>query len=305
MSFRATRRALRPLALAGAVGVAVALVGCSAGGGAGAEEAALGSEQNPVQLGVVGASDPYWAVYEEAAEAEGIFLDVVDFTDYNQPNPALSEGELDINQFQHIIYLADYNTNAGDDLQPIGSTAIYPIGLYSDKYESVDEIQDGETVIVPNDDTNQARGLLVLQSAGLIALQDGGSPYSTVADVIAEESRVEVQAVDAALTATSLPDVAAAIINNDFITDAGIDPEDAIAQDDPTDPAAQPYINIFATTAENVDDEVLNRLVELYQTNEEVQAGALEASGGTGVFVQTPKAELQAALEAVEAELQG
>ncbi len=305
MSFRATRRALRPLALAGAVGVAVALVGCSAGAGAGAEEAALGSEENPVQLGVVGASDPYWAVYEEAAEAEGIFLDVVDFTDYNQPNPALSEGELDINQFQHIIYLADYNTNAGDDLQPIGSTAIYPIGLYSDKYESVDEIQDGETVIVPNDDTNQARGLLVLQSAGLIALQDGGSPYSTVADVIAEESRVEVQAVDAALTATSLPDVAAAIINNDFITDAGIDPEDAIAQDDPTDPAAQPYINIFATTAENVDDEVLNRLVELYQTNEEVQAGALEASGGTGVFVQTPKAELQSALEAVEAELQG
>ncbi|WP_404312833.1 MetQ/NlpA family ABC transporter substrate-binding protein [Agrococcus terreus] len=305
MSFRATRRALRPLALAGAVGVAVALVGCSAGAGAGAEEAALGSEENPVQLGVVGASDPYWAVYEEAAEAEGIFLDVVDFTDYNQPNPALSEGELDINQFQHIIYLADYNVNAGDDLQPIGSTAIYPIGLYSDKYESVDEIQDGETVIVPNDDTNQARGLLVLQSAGLIALQDGGSPYSTVADVIAEESRVEVQAVDAALTATSLPDVAAAIINNDFITDAGLDPEDAIAQDDPTDPAAQPYINIFATTAENVDDEVLNRLVELYQTNEEVQAGALEASGGTGVFVQTPKAELQSALEAVEAELQG
>jgi D-methionine transport system substrate-binding protein len=298
-------RTARPLVIAGTIGLAVALVGCSAGGGAQeAPDATLGSAENPVQLGVVGAAEPYWATYEAAVEEEGIQLEIVDFTDYNQPNPATSEGELDINQFQHIIYLANYNVQSGDDLQPIGSTAIYPIGLYSDKYTSPEEIQDGEEVIVPNDDTNQARGLLVLQSAGLISLVDGGSPYSTVEDVIAEESRVTVRAVDAALTATSLPDVAAAIVNNDFITDAGLTPEDAIAQDDPNDPAAAPYINIFATTAENADDEVLNRLVEIYQTNEEVQAGALEASGGSGLFVATPKADLQAALADVQAELE-
>ncbi len=295
-------RTPRPLAIAGALGLAVALVGCSAG--ASSDEAELGSAENPVQLGVVGKSDPYWATYEEAVEAEGIQLEIVDFTDYNQPNPALSEGELDVNQFQHIIYLADYNVNAGDDLQPIGSTAIYPIGLYSDKYASAEEIPDGETVIVPNDDTNQARGLLVLQSAGLIALQDGGSPYSTVDDVIEDESRVTVQAVDAALTATSLPDVAAAIVNNDFIEDAGLDADSAIAQDDPTDPAAAPYINIFATTSERVDDEVLNRLVEIYQTNEEVQAGVVEASGGTALLTVTAKADLQSALADVQAELE-
>jgi D-methionine transport system substrate-binding protein len=297
-----TRR-IRPLALAGTLGLAAALVGCSASAGA-ADAAALGTADNPVQLGVVGAAEPYWAVYEEAVEAAGIELDIVDFADYNQPNPAVSEGELDINQFQHIIYLANYNVQAGDDLQPIGSTAIYPIGLYSDKHRSPEEIPDGAEVIVPNDDTNQARGLLVLQSAGLIALEGGGSPYSTVADVIAEESRVTVRAVDAALTATSLPDVAAAIVNNDFLTDAGLSPEDAIAQDDPNDPAAAPYINVFATTAENVDDEVLNRLVEIYQTDAEVQAGALEASGGSGLFTATPKADLQAALEDVQAELE-
>lgn len=295
-------RTARPLAIAGALGLAVALVGCSAT--AGSSEAALGSAENPVQLGVVGAAEPYWTAYEEAVEAEGIQLEITDFTDYNQPNPALSEGELDINQFQHIIYLANYNAEAGDDLQPIGSTAIYPIGLYSDKYASPEEIPDGEEVIVPNDDTNQARGLLVLQSAGLIALQDGGSPYSTVDDVIAEESRVTVSAVDAALTATSLPDVAAAIVNNDFITDAGLAPEDAIAQDDPNDPAAAPYINIFATTAERVDDEVLNRLVEIYQSSEEVQAGVLEASGGSALLTVTPKADLQTALADVQAELE-
>jgi D-methionine transport system substrate-binding protein len=292
----------RSAALVGSLGLAALLVGCSAAtAGADAE---LGSADNPVQLGVVGAAEPYWTTFEEAAEAEGIEVDIVDFTDYNQPNPALSEGELDINQFQHIIYLANYNVQAGDDLAAIGSTATYPIGLYSSQYESVEDIPDGAEVIVPNDDTNQARGLLVLQSAGLIALEDGGSPYSTVADVIEGESRVTVSAVDAAITATSLPDVAAAIINNDFLTDAGIDPADAIAQDDPTDPAAQPYINIFATTAENADDEVLQRLVEIYQTNEEVQAGALESSGGTGLFVSTPKDELQASLQSVQEALQ-
>lgn len=293
---------IRPLAIAGALGLGAALVGCSAA--TGADGAALGSAENPVQLGVVGASEPYWETYEEAVEAEGIALEIVDFADYNQPNPATSEGELDLNQFQHIIYLADYNVNAGDDLQPIGSTAIYPIGLYSDQYASADEIPDGETVIVPNDDTNQARGLLVLQSAGLVALQDGGSPYSTVADVIEEESRVTVQAVDAAITATSLPDVAAAIVNNDFIEDAGLDPASAIAQDDPSDPAAAPYINVFATQAELVDDEVLNRLVEIYQSDDAVQAGVLEASGGTALLTVTSKADLQSALADVQAELQ-
>lgn len=294
-------RTARPLAIAGTFGLAVALVGCSA---ASSEAEELGTAENPVQLGVVGAAEPYWTTYEEAVEAEGIQIEIVDFTDYNQPNPATSEGELDINQFQHIIYLANYNVQSGDDLQPIGSTAIYPIGLYSDTYASADEIPDGEEVIVPNDDTNQARGLLVLQSAGLIALEDGGSPYSTVDDVIVEESRVTVRAVDAALTATSLPDVAAAIVNNDFITDAGLTPEDAIAQDDPNDAAAAPYINIFATTAENVDNEVLNRLVEIYQTNDDVQAGALEASGGSALLTVTPKADLQTALADVQSELE-
>lgn len=296
-------RTARPLALLGALGISVALVGCSAAA-SGSGEPALGSAENPVQLGVVGAAEPYWATFEEAAEADGIEVDLVDFTDYNQPNPATSEGELDLNQFQHIIYLANYNVQAGDDLTPIGSTATYPIGLYSSQYDSAEAIPDGAEVIVPNDDTNQARGLLVLQSAGLVALQDGGSPYSTVDDVIEDESRVSVSAVDAAITATSLPDVAAAIVNNDFLTDAGIDPADAIAQDDPSDPSAQPYINIFATTAENADNEVLNRLVEIFQTDPEVQAGALESSGGTGLFVQIPKEELQASLATVQEELQ-
>ena len=284
-----------------AVGAMLLMSACGGGGGSDAE---LGTEENPVQLGVVGASEPYWAVYEEAVEAEGIAIDIIDFTDYNQPNPALSEGELDVNQFQHIIFLANYNVQAGDDLVPIGSTAIYPLGLYSTQYDSVEDIPDGAEVAVPNDETNQARGLLILQQAGLITLADGGSPFSTVADVDEAASRVTVTALDAAITASSLPDVAAAIINNDFIADADLTPEDAIAQDDPTDPSAFPYINIFATTADNADSEVLAQLVEIYQNTPEVQEGVLEAAGGAAVLTQTPVEDLQASLDEVQAEIE-
>ncbi|GAA4780759.1 MetQ/NlpA family ABC transporter substrate-binding protein [Citricoccus nitrophenolicus] len=294
---RSSSRSARALSLSAlALTGALALTAC----GSGESDAELGTEGNPVQLGVVGASEPYWTTFEEAVEAEGIQLDIVDFTEYTQPNPALSEGELDINQFQHIQYLADYNVSAGDDIQPIGATAIYPMGLYSEKYDSVDQIQEGETVIVPNDTVNQARGLLVLQSAGLITLQDGGNASSTPEDIIEEESKVEVSALDAAVTVTSLPDVAAAIVNNDFMGDAGLTPEDAIAQDDPEDPAALPYVNIFATKAEDKDNEVLNKLVEIYQTNQDVLDGAQEAAGGSAVFLQTPAAELQESLTTTE-----
>ncbi|WOF23139.1 MetQ/NlpA family ABC transporter substrate-binding protein [Microbacterium betulae] len=301
MAFRF--RTLAPIA---AVGI-LALAGCasdsepaSSGDPDTSAEDTLGTADDPVQLGVVGASDPYWAVYEEAVEAEGIELDIVDFTEYTQPNPALSQGELDINQFQHIQYLADYNVSAGDDLQPIGATAIYPLGLYSEKYDSVEDIPDGETVVVPNDTVNQARGLLVLQSAGLIALEDGGSSFSSLDDIVEDDSRVEVEALDAAITVTSLPDVAAAIVNNDFLDNADLTSDDAIAADDPSDPSALPYVNIFAVRADDVDNEVLNRLVEIYQSNQDVLDGVQEASGGTAVFATTPVDELQASLVEVE-----
>src|SRR5690606_16914775 len=226
-----------------------------------------------------------------------------DFADYNQPNPALSEGELDLNQFQHVIFLAQHNVASGDDLVPIGATAIYPLGLYSQKYDSVDDIKDGEQVIVPNDTSNQARALLVLQSAGLIELKDGGSIFSTLAD-IEDSSRVEVKAADASFTATSLADVAAAVVNNDFVTKAGIDPLSAIAVDDPSDPAAQAYINIFAARADDKDNELFQRLVEIYQTTQAVQDGVLEVSGGTAILVDTPASELEDALAKVEADVE-
>jgi D-methionine transport system substrate-binding protein len=284
------------LAAAAALPLLAVLAGC-AGSAADAEK---GTADNPVKLGVVGASDPYWEIYKKAAADEGISVDIVDFTEYPQPNPALSEGEIDLNQFQHIVYLAQYNEASGEDLVPVGATAIYPLALYSTQYDSVKDIKKGDTVAIPNDESNLSRALLVLQSAGLVELKDGGSIFSTVDDVDADKSTVKVTTLEASLTPTSLPDVAAAIINNDFVADAGLTFEDAIAQDDPADPNALPYINIFAARSEDKDNETYAKLVSIYQDTQAVTDSVQENSGGTAVFVKTPVTDLQGSLEKVQ-----
>ncbi|MEB4616130.1 MetQ/NlpA family ABC transporter substrate-binding protein [Leucobacter sp. M11] len=255
-----------------------------------------------VKLGVVGASEPYWDTYVAAAAEAGIEVELVDFADYNQPNPAVTEGELDLNQFQHIVYLAEYNAASGEDLTPIGSTAIYPLGLYSEQYTDVADIPAGSTVAIPSDPSNRARALLVLQSAGLITLTGGGSIFDTPADIDAAASKVTVKELDAALIGPALPDVAAGVINNDFVAKSGLSFADAIAKDDPNDPNALPYVNIFAATADRAADPVLTKLVEIYQNSPEVLAGVAEASANTAQPLKTPVADLQASLKKVEAE---
>lgn len=295
-----SRRTTTILAALAAVPLFVALSGCataSSDAGSGGE----GSSGNEVvKIGVVGKSDEQWPAFVDAAAEAGITVELVDFGSYEQPNPALTEGEIDLNQFQHIVYLAEYNNASGSDLTPIGSTAIYPLGLYSTKYDDVDSIPEGETVAVPNDASNQARALNVLQQAGLVELKSGGTPYSDLADVDTGKSKVEVTALEAALIPTSLPDVAAAIINNDFVQDAGLTFDDAIAQDDPEDASALPYVNVFAARAEDADNETYRTLVEIFQTNEAVQKGLLDSSGGTAVALQTPVEDLVASLKKVQ-----
>ena len=271
-------------------------------GGAGASSIE-GYNGETIKIGVVGASEPYWKVYTDAVKAEGINVELVDYADYNQPNPATSAGDVDINQFQHILYLAKYNSESGDDLVPFGSTAIYPLGFYSTKHDSLDAIPQGGTVGVPNDLTNQARGLLVLQSAGLITLKDGGTPFSTLKDIDESASKVKVQELNADLLANSLSDFDGAIINNDFVTDAGLKPSDALAQDDPNNPAALSYANIFVTTKEKAETPVYQELVRIYQETPAVQEAVLEAAGGSALLLKTPASDLQSQLAKIEDEL--
>ncbi|MBD8606674.1 methionine ABC transporter substrate-binding protein [Aeromicrobium sp. CFBP 8757] len=261
---------------------------------------AAGTSGKTVRIGVVGASDPYWDVYQKAAADEGISVDIVDFTDYTQPNPALDADELDLNQFQHLVYLADYNVSNGKDLTPVGSTAVYPLGLYSKEYTSPDDIPAGSTVAVPDDASNQARGLRLLQTAGLITLKDGGTIFSDLADVDTDASKVKVTDLSADITATSLDDVAAAIINNDFVEKAGLTFDDAIAKDGPSEPGAAPYVNVFAARAADKDDATYRKLVEIFQDTKAVTDGLQDVSGGTAVLTKEPAADLQSLLASVE-----
>ena len=273
--------------VAAAIGIGVAVAGRDgAGSGAGT-----------VKVGVVGASDPYWQTFVDAAADEGITVDLVDFSSYEQPNPALTEGELDLNQFQHIVYLAQYDVAADADLVPVGSTAIYPLPLYSEKYTDVGDFQSGDTIAVPDDASNLARSLLVLQSNGLISLKDGGDIFSGVDDIDESKSTVKVSTVAADLAATSLPDFAGAIINNEYATKAGLSADDVVAQDDPSDPAALPYVNVFAARADDADDPTLKKLVQIYQDTKAVTDGVVENSGGTAVTVKVPVADLQKSLD--------
>ncbi|MFS0913246.1 MetQ/NlpA family ABC transporter substrate-binding protein [Microbacterium sp. 179-I 3D2 NHS] len=294
-----SRRTTSVLAALAAVPLFLALAGCATGSSDAGSGGDSGGDE-VVKIGVVGKGDAQWEPFVEAAAEEGITVELVDFGSYEQPNPALTEGEVDLNQFQHIVYLAQYNVASGSDLTPVGSTAIYPLGLYSQKYDDVDDIPEGETVAVPDDASNQARALLVLQSAGLIELKSGGTIFSDIADIDTGKSKVKVTALEAALTPTSLPDVAAAIINNDFVEDAGLTFDDAIAQDDPEDPNALPYVNIFAARADDAENETYLKLVEIFQTNEDVQAGLLESSGDTAVPLRTPVEDLVDSLATVE-----
>ncbi|WP_136055597.1 MetQ/NlpA family ABC transporter substrate-binding protein [Microbacterium sp. K24] len=295
-----SRRTTSVIAALAAIPLFVALAGCATASAGSDSDGGESPENKVVKIGIVGKGDAQWEPFVEAAAEEGITVELVDFGSYEQPNPALTEGEVDLNQFQHIVYLAEYNVNSGEDLTPIGSTAIYPLGLYSTKYDDVKDIEKGETVAVPDDASNQARALNVLQQAGLVELKSGGTPYSDLADIDTEKSKVQVKALEAALTPTSLPDVAAAIINNDFVKDAGLTFEDALATDDVEDPKSLPYVNVFAARAEDADNETYLKLVEIFQTDEAVQAGLAESSGGTALSLQTPVKDLVESLKTVQ-----
>nr|WP_246314622.1 MetQ/NlpA family ABC transporter substrate-binding protein [Kineococcus aurantiacus] len=262
---------------------------------------ASGGEARTVKIGVADKSLPYWTTYTELAESKlGVTVELVNFSDYTLPNPALSQGELDLNQFQHIQYLANYNATADDDLQPIGATAVYPLPLYSLTAKSAAELPADAQVAIPNDAINEARGLLVLQQAGLVTLKDGGTAFSTTNDI--ESSKVKVTTVAADQTASALQSgsVAAAIVNNNYATAAKLSDENIIVKDDPTAAAAAPYVNIFAARKADVDDETYLDLAALWH-DPAVQEVFLQ-DNPSAVVQDTPAADLQAETVKVEAD---
>lgn len=253
-----------------------------------------------VTIGVTDAAQPYWKTFTQlAAKQLHVKVKLVNFTDYSQPNPALAQGQLDLNEFQHIEFLSEYNISAHQDLQPVFPTAVYPLPLYSLKYTSPSQLPKGSTVAVPNDAINEARALLVLQSAHLLTLKDGGSPFSAANDITSE--KIKVLPVDAAQTAVALKNGSAvgAVVNNNYAVDAGLNHSHAIFTDNPASASAKPYVNVFVARAADKNNPLYQKLGALYH-NPKVEAQVQKANDNTAVFRNTSAKELQAELAKVE-----
>ncbi|MDO5647119.1 MetQ/NlpA family ABC transporter substrate-binding protein [Paracoccus sp. (in: a-proteobacteria)] len=199
------------------------------------------------------------------AADKGLNIRVIEFSDYVIPNQATADGDLDVNSFQHRPYLENQIKDRGFDLVEIGTTITTPMGMYSDKITSLDNLPDDARVAMPNDPTNGGRALLLLESLGLIELADGTGLVPSPLDVVKNPKNLRFIELDAAQLPRSLPDAEVAIINTNYALAAGLSPRnDSIAMED----ANNPYVNILVVKNGNQDEPWVAQLVEAYQSPE-------------------------------------
>ncbi len=195
--------------------------------------------------------------------AQGITLQVIEFTDYVVPNEALESGEIDANYFQHLPYLESFNTERGYHLVNAGGIHIEPFALYSKKYKSLSAIPNGATVAIPNDPTNGGRALLLLQSAGLIKLKANAGITATTLDIASNPKNLKFREVEAASLPRVLPDVDLAAINGNYALDAGLSAsKDGLF----VEGADSPYVNVVAVKKGNENNAAIKALVKALQS---------------------------------------
>lgn len=239
----------------------LALAGC----GAGQDE----EENKLVKVGVVGENTQQWEPVIKSLAEEGITLEIVTFADYTQPNQALADKEIDLNSFQHYAYLDQDAKDRGLDLSVIGETLIAPLGIYSKKIKSVDELKDGDSIAIPSDATNGGRSLKVLESAGVIKVDEAAGYTPTLDDITENPKNIKFVEVEAAQTPRLLDDVVAAFINGGHAVDAGFIPKsDAIYLEKTNEGGENPYINVIVARTEDKDNEVYKKVVDAYRTDE-------------------------------------
>ncbi|AXK46932.1 MetQ/NlpA family ABC transporter substrate-binding protein [Brachybacterium saurashtrense] len=206
-------------------------------------------------------------VSDNLAADAGIALDLQEQTEYPIPNRLLSEGEVDANFFQHLPYLETEIAENGYELTPFAGVHIEPLGIFSESLTSLDEIEDGAAVGIPNDPTNRGRALALLADQGLLALSDGIEPTEATPDDIAENpANLDFQEIDAALLPRTLGDYAIAVINGNYALEADLSPaEDALALESGED---NPYANMLVVRTEDEDNEALRSLDELLHSED-------------------------------------
>ena len=201
-------------------------------------------------------------VIKDTLAAEGWTLEIVEFDDYVLPNTSLEEGQLDANYFQHVLYLNEFNESNGTHLVNAGGIHYEPFGIYAGKCASLADLPDGAKIGVPNDATNEARALLLLEQEGLIKLKEGVGINATKEDIIENPHNYEIVETKAELLTTTLQDVDIAVINGNYAIGAGLKMADALAIESATGTATDYYQNVIAVKEGNENSENTQALLK-------------------------------------------
>ena len=217
-----------------------------------------------LRVGIMsGEDEDVWRVVAANAAKQGLTIKITTFSDYTQPNEALSEHDLDANSFQHKPYLDAQIKARGYAIVPVGYTYVQPIGLYSRKVKSVADLPDGATIAVPNDPSNEGRSLLLLQAQHLIKLRADVGLLPTARDIADNPKHIHIKELDAGIVGRAIGDVDAAVINTDWAVKAGIKiPQERIAQEQVT---GNPYRNFLAVNDKDANAPWVHALVQSYQ----------------------------------------
>ena len=267
------KRRLLTVLLAGVL--AAALTGCGGsdkGGDSGSDSGSGSGGSGSKSVKVAASATPHAEILEEAKgllEAEGYELEVTVFNDYVQPNEVVESGDFDANYFQHIPYLESFNEEKGTHLVNAGGIHYEPFGIYPGTKKSLDELAEGDAIAVPNDTTNEARALLLLQDNGVITLKEGAGLNATVNDIEENVKNVEIVELEAAQVSRVVDEVAFVVLNGNYALEGGYSVKsDAIAYEQSDSEAAKTYVNVIAVKEGNEENEAIQALVNVLKSDD-------------------------------------
>ena len=226
------------------------------------------SSQTPKEIKIGATAGPHAQVAEavaKEAKKQGIDLKVVEFSDYVTPDKALADGDIQLNAYQHVPFMENFNKQNGSKLVAIGKTILMPMGLYSNSVHSAADVPEGAIVAIPNDPTNGGRGLALLAKAGLITLKDGVGFKATVADITSNPKNLQIQELEAAQLPRSLDDVVVAAIPMNYVQSAGLNVE---KQGFFLEPKDEPLaVMILAVRSQDKDNETYKKIADIYKSD--------------------------------------
>lgn len=228
--------------------------------------------EDKIIIEVAASSTPHAEILAEAKEIlakEGYQLQITEFSDYVQPNEVVESGDFNANYFQHIPYLDSYNEEKGTHLVNAGGIHYEPFGIYPGTKKTLDELSDGDSIAVPNDTTNEARALLLLQDNGIITLKDGVGLEATVNDIIDNPKNIRIEELEAAQVPRVIGEVAFVVLNGNYALEAGYSVKnDAVSFEQADSEAASTYVNVIAVREGNENNEEIKALVAALKTQE-------------------------------------